>query len=60
MTALMHTARNGYADSAEALLATGAKIQIQRGDGNGWTALWFAVRGSHKNVVRLLISHGAD
>lgn len=65
-TPLMVAADNNDAAIASLLLARGVKIDARHtGPGiyaalKGWTALTFAVNGSHARLTRLLLQAGAD
>ena len=54
----MGVAFKGYPEIAELLLAHGADINLQHG--NGGTALMFAVLFGRHNIVRVLMPHGPD
>ena len=55
---LIEAAKKGYPPLAQAFLAKGA--QIDAVDGNGATALFWAVARRSLDLVALLIEHGAD
>ena len=48
----------GYADVARLLVARGANLNLQ--NGNGGTALMFATMFGRNELVRLLVEAGAD
>jgi ankyrin repeat protein len=59
MTALLHAARQGYLESAEALLDGGANInQVNAGDGT--SPLLSAIINGQFDMAMLLIKRGAD
>ena len=58
ITALMTAAEVGNLESVRALLERGAKVDA-REPGYQQTALMFAVRENHPDVVKLLVDHGA-
>lgn len=58
LTNLMHYAAEGYIEGCERLLIQGADINQQ--DNKGATALIYAVLNNHEEIVRLLLSKGAD
>jgi len=51
-------AREGHLEAVDVLLRSGAKINRPEGGGN--TALYWAAFYDHRNVVQLLLSKGAD
>jgi uncharacterized protein len=58
-TALHWAARTGRLGTARRLLEAGAPINAR--DGHGRTALWAAAyEGHHREMVELLLEHGAD
>jgi len=57
-TPLICAAQNGHGYTAKTLLDRGANADVS--DRTCETALGYAVRGSHTDVVRDLLSHGAD
>ncbi|XP_077543366.1 uncharacterized protein LOC144155656 isoform X2 [Haemaphysalis longicornis] len=59
ITPLMQAAVLGYMDAAVLLVKNNADIELQDHT-TGWTALMHAVYHRHTNVVRYLISSGAD
>ena len=46
-----------YIEIVQILIENGAKHENK--DGNGWSALHFAVHGGNKEIVNLLISQGS-
>ena len=58
MTALLHAAREGRAETVEALLDGGAEIDQQSGDGA--TPLVIALLNGHFDLAMKLIERGAD
>ncbi len=59
MTALLHAARQGYIEAAEALLDGGAKID-QQNAGDGTTPLLTAIINGQFDTAMMLIKRGAD
>jgi ankyrin repeat protein len=59
-TALMVAARQGQLQAAKVLLSNGAKVNFQSKCATYHTPLFCAVLGSHHDVARLLLEHGAD
>ncbi|KAF7727260.1 hypothetical protein EC973_007873 [Apophysomyces ossiformis] len=57
-TPLIYAACFGKTDIAQALLAGGAKIDIQ--DSFGWSALMWATNNNHEGLVKILLEHGAS
>lgn len=57
-TALVLAAQLGWRDGAEALLGRGAKVDLA--NNRGETPLIFAVQHRNLDMVRLLVSNGAD
>lgn len=55
---LRAAAANGRREAVELLLARGA--EVNKSDGDGWTALHAACLGRHPEIVRLLLDKGAD
>ncbi|MFQ5488688.1 MAG: ankyrin repeat domain-containing protein [Gammaproteobacteria bacterium] len=67
MTPLMSAAKSGLRRVVSSLLAHQAAVNIredneqsQEDEGNGMTALAYAVRGGHTDIVHLLLEQGAD
>ena len=58
-TPLQVAAQEGLNEIAELLIATGADVNVKRGD-TGWTLLHYAACDGHKEVIELLIVKGAD
>lgn len=59
MTALLHTARQGYIEAAEALLDGGAKID-QQNAGDGTTALLTAIINGQFDLSMVLLKRSAN
>jgi ankyrin repeat protein len=59
MTALLHAARQGYIETAEALLDGGAKID-QQNAGDGTTPLLTAIINGQFDTAMMLIKRGAN
>ena len=59
MTALLHAARQGYLEAAEALLDGGAKID-QQNAGDGTTPLLTAIINGQFDTAMMLIKRGAN
>jgi len=59
-TPLMVACEEGKLEAARVLLAHGAKVDFQSKCAPYHTPLFCAVLGSHHDVVRLLLEHGAD
>lgn len=59
MTALLHAARQGYIEAAEALLDGGAKID-QQNAGDGTTPLLTAIINGQFDTAMMLIKRGAN
>lgn len=59
MTALLHAARQGYIESAEALLDGGAKID-QQNAGDGTTPLLTAIINGQFDTAMMLVKRGAN
>ena len=62
-TVLMQAAGNGRIEFAKELLSRGAKVNTMStapSDYTGCTALIWAVRKGHRDMVQLLLNHGAD
>lgn len=59
-TILMHAAARGTPASAfvKELVLRGADIQSE--DFDNWTALLYATKGGHYEIVQYLLDHGAD
>jgi cytohesin len=57
-TALHISARFGYKDYVEFLLANGADVRAIESD--GWTPLHHAALGGNKEIVEMLLAKGAD
>ena len=57
-TALHYAAANGYGEVVEALLGSGAQVNLV--DADGFSPLHRAIQGGHVAVVQLLIRNGAD
>ncbi len=55
---LLDAARDGALQKVRNLLANGADVNTQ--DGNGWTPLMFAVSSAHTELVKMLLQAGAD
>lgn len=55
-TALMLAARNGHVRIVALLLACGARLQLK--DKKGRTALDYAKKGNHKQIIEMLIHQG--
>ena len=58
MTALMHAAQNGRAETSKALISWGADPNAT--NEFGMTPLMFAAKEGHADVVKVLIDSGAD
>ena len=56
-TALMMASLFGYTDIAKLLLEAGADVNVK--NDFGWTAMWWAKKSGHKEVVKLLKRYGA-
>lgn len=59
MTVLMYAAEKGYTDIVDLILAR-KDINIDEVDIFGMTALMYANVGNHREVMNILINHGAD
>jgi len=59
-TSLMFSANYGFFEIAEMLLENGARTDDVANDETGWTAIIAASFNGHRNLVRLLLEHGAD
>lgn len=59
-TSLMFSANYGFFEIAEMLLENGASTDDVANDETGWTAIIAASFNGHRNLVRLLLEHGAD
>ena len=59
-TSLMFSASYGFFEIAEMLLEKGARTDDVPNDETGWTAIIAASFSGHRNLVRLLLEHGAD
>jgi ankyrin repeat protein len=57
LTPLLYAARDGRLESARALVAAGADIELS--DANGITPLLMAITNNHMDVARFLIERGA-
>lgn len=55
---LHYAAREGHLEIVQMLLAAGADVNVQ--DGQGWTPLHVAARNGHREMVQALIAVGAD
>jgi len=58
-TALHFAARDGYMDSVQALLDSGADVN-RLGDGDHTSALIIAIENGHFDLAKQLVEHGAD
>jgi uncharacterized protein len=58
-TALHFAARDGFTDSVQALLDSGADVN-RLGDGDHTSALIMAIENGHFDLAKLLVEHGAD
>ena len=59
-TPLHAAASDGHYEVVEYLLQVGALATINAKSKDGWTATWKGARGGHLEVVRILVSKGAD
>lgn len=61
VTSLMVAAYNGWEDSLKMLLERGASVNepVKSGESEGETALTMAVSSNNKNIVKILVAHGA-
>lgn len=50
----------GDCEAVRQMLTAGARVGLNRMDGDGWTPLHRAVRRGQLELVRLLVAHGAD
>lgn len=60
VTPLHIAARNGLTSYARHLLLANANLQVDACDADGRTALWWAAKAGHADIVRLLLAHGAN
>lgn len=58
LTPLMQAALDGEQAIVDELLSVHGSVELVNGDGN--TALWFACKGEHAQIMRSLIAQGAD
>ena len=58
LTALLYAARSGCSDCVEALIASGANVNLPTPE--GVTPLIIAIDNDHNDVAKLLLSHGAN
>jgi ankyrin repeat protein len=56
MSALAYAAQKGQLEDAKILIAKGASVNVI----TGASPLYFAVMGTHREMVEYLLSHGAD
>lgn len=56
MTSLMMAAKAGHYQCIVSLMTRGASLNV--GDNNGYTAIHFAARQGHKDVVEYLVEAG--
>jgi len=59
-TSLMFSANYGFFEIAEMLLENGARADTVANDESGWPAIIAASFNGHRDIVRLLLEHGAD
>jgi ankyrin repeat protein len=57
-SALMRAASKGQEAATQLLLQH--KVNTELTDHNGWTALMWATRGGHLDIVKILIAGGVD
>jgi ankyrin repeat protein len=60
MTALCYAAKQGQIEDAKILLANDANVNFSQSILPGGTPLYFAVIGTHTEMVELLLTNGAD
>ncbi|KAK2513231.1 hypothetical protein Q9966_016198 [Columba livia] len=58
-TCLHHAAKNGNLEMVELLLATG-QVDVNAQDNGGWTPIIWAAEHKHIEVIRRLLTRGAD
>ena len=58
LTALLYAARNGCYECVDALIATGADVNVPTPE--GVTPLMLALDNDHNDVAKLLLDHGAN
>ena len=56
--ALLHAAEGGHDDALDALIKSGADVNIV--SDKGYTALYFAIKNRYNRCAELLIKSGAD
>ena len=59
-TPLHAASSDGHYEVVEYLLQAGALATVNAKSKDGWTATWKGARGGHLEVVRILVSKGAD
>ncbi|XP_056371637.1 histone-lysine N-methyltransferase EHMT2-like [Oenanthe melanoleuca] len=58
-TCLHHAAKNGNLEMVELLLSTG-QVDVNAQDNGGWTPIIWAAEHKHIEVIRRLLTRGAD
>uniref|UniRef100_A0A8C7EFU8 Uncharacterized protein n=1 Tax=Nothoprocta perdicaria TaxID=30464 RepID=A0A8C7EFU8_NOTPE len=58
-TCLHHAAKNGNLEMVDLLLATG-QVDVNAQDNGGWTPIIWAAEHKHIEVIRRLLTRGAD
>ena len=57
-TSLMFAAKSGYLNVANLLIQAGASVNTISSD--GFSALIYSTLNNHKEILKLLVKHGAD